>query len=241
MKLSVLMPTFNEEKFLEQIVNRVLVQKVDGIDSIELIIVDDKSTDRTKEIIKDLTQKHSTSIKAVFHETNMGKGAALQTAIEIMSGDICIVQDADLEYDPADYKQMIEPIIYGRADCVYGSRFMTTQSRRVLFFWHSIGNRFLTLLSNMVTNLNLTDMETCYKAFRVPLLKSIPLRSQRFGIEPELTAKIARRRFRIYEVGISYDGRTYDQGKKIGWKDGVQAIYVILKYWFINDSTIKAK
>ena len=236
MKLSVLMPSFNEEKWLEPIVNKVLRQTVTGIDATEIIIVDDGSTDRTKEIIQSLYSRYPGRIFPVYHEKNKGKGAALRSAIEQMTGDVCIIQDADLEYDPADYPLVLEPIVHGRADCVYGSRFVGTQSKRVLFFWHSVGNKFLTLLSNFFTNLNLTDMETCYKAFRYEILKSIPIRCDRFGFEPEITAKIAKRKCRIYEVGISYAGRTYEEGKKISWLDGLKAIYYIMKFWVINDS-----
>ncbi|VAX35395.1 Glycosyl transferase, family 2 [hydrothermal vent metagenome] len=230
MKLSVLMPIYNEKEFLEDIVKKVLRQQVVGIDEIELIMVDDCSCDGTIEVVKDLAQKYPQQIQAFYHEHNKGKGAALKTAIGKMTGDICIVQDADLEYDPADYPLVLEPIIQGRADCVYGSRFLGGRSKRVLFFWHSLGNKFLTLLSNMFTNLNLTDMETCYKAFRCDILKSLPIESSRFGFEPEVTSKIAKKKCRIYEVGISYQGRTYEEGKKITWKDGVQAIWTILKY-----------
>lgn len=235
MKLSVLMPTYNEEETLEMIVQKVLAQKVPGIDTLELVIVDDGSKDNTRTIIEKLCQQYVQIIK-VFHEENIGKGGAIISAIKHMTGDICVIQDADLEYDPTDYPLLLEPIITGRADSVYGSRFIGSQSKRVLFFWHSVGNKMLTLLSNMLTNLNLTDMETCYKAFDAKLLKTIPLRSQRFGIEPEITAKIARRQLRIYEVGISYNGRTYNEGKKITWKDGFQAIGVMLKYWWVDDS-----
>jgi len=241
MKLSVLMPVYNENEWLEEIVEKVLKQKVPEVKSLELIMVDDASTDGTTDLVRKIANKHKDAITAVYHEENAGKGAALQTAIKQMTGDICIIQDADLEYNPAEYPLILEPIISGRADVVYGSRFVGSQSKRVLYFWHFLGNKFLTLLSNMFTNLNLTDMETCYKAFRCELLKSIPLRSARFGIEPEMTAKIAKRKARIYEVGISYAGRTYDEGKKITWVDGVQAIYCIIKFWFLNDSKDKSE
>ncbi len=230
MKLSILMPIYNEKDFFEAIVCKVLKQQVEGIEEIELIMVDDCSTDGTIELVKKFSREYPKQIKAFYHDQNQGKGAAIQKAIEKMTGDICIIQDADLEYDPADYPRMLEPIIQGRADCVYGSRFVGSQSKRVLFFWHSIGNKFLTLLSNMFTNLNFTDMETCYKAFRCELLKSIPIESKRFGFEPEITSKIAKTHCRVYEVGISYQGRTYAEGKKITWKDGLQAIWTILKY-----------
>ena len=235
MKLSVLMPVYNEHQWIEQIIQKVLAQKISGIDGIELIVVDDASVDGTRDILKQLAVKYA-QIRLTLHEINQGKGAAIRTAVQKMTGDICIIQDADLEYDPSDYPLILEPIISGRADVVYGSRFVGSRSKRVLFFWHMIGNKFLTLLSNMCTNLNFTDMETCYKAFRCELLKSIPLRCERFGFEPEITAKIARRKCRIYEVGISYSGRTYAEGKKITWRDGLKAILTILKFWFVDDS-----
>ena len=239
MKLSVLMPVYNERQWIEKIVHNVLKQNVLGITSLELIIVDDGSTDGTREIIGTLSRKFSNQIIVVFHQKNSGKGAAIKTAIEKMSGDVCIIQDADLEYDPSEYALVLEPIISGRADCVYGSRFTGTQAKRVLFFWHYVGNRVVTLLSNLLTNLNFTDIETCYKAFRGEVIKSIPLRSRDFGFEPEITAKIARKKCRIYEVGISYSGRTYGEGKKIKWTDGLKAIFIILKYWFIDDTKEK--
>ena len=235
MKLSVLMAVYNEEDWLEKIVAKVLKQKVDGIHDLELIIVDDNSLDRTRAIIEDLSSKYPGKIVPVYHYVNSGKGAALRSAIDKMTGDICIIQDADLEYDPAEYPLMLEPIIHGRADCVYGSRFVGSQSKRVLFFWHYVGNKILTLMSNMFTNLNLTDMETCYKAFRCDILKTIPIQCNRFGFEPEITAKIAKRKCRIYEVGISYAGRTYEEGKKITWVDGVKAIFYIVKFWLSSD------
>jgi len=239
MKLSVLMPAYNEEEWIERIVIRVLTQEISGIDDLEIVIVNDASKDNTQTIIEELVQKYPGKITAVNHEKNQGKGAALRTAIEKMNGDICIIQDADLEYSPNDYELVLEPIIEGRADCVYGSRFVGMQSKRILFFWHFIGNKMITLLSNMLTNLNLSDIETCYKAFRCDLLKTIPIRSDRFGFEPEITAKLAKRKVRVYEVGISYRGRTYEEGKKITWVDGVKAILCILKFWMINDSVKK--
>jgi len=240
MKLSVLMPTYNEKEYISKIVDRVIEQNVEGVEGLEVIIVDDCSTDGTQEIVKNIAQQYPDKVFPVFHKENQGKGAALRTAIEKISGDICIVQDADLEYDPSDYNLVLEPIIEGRADCVYGSRFIKSRPTRVLFFWHYVGNCFLTLLSNMLTNMNLTDMETCYKAFRSELIKSIPIRSNRFGFEPEITAKVARRRARVYEVGINYNGRTYQEGKKITWVDGVKAIYTIIRFFIINDSVRKA-
>ena len=239
MKLSILIPVYNERQWIETVVGRALAQPVEGIDECEVVIVDDCSCDGTREIIEELARKDPARIAAFFHQKNMGKGAALQTAIEHMAGDICIVQDADLEYDPADYPLVLRPIIDGRADCVYGSRFTSTQEKRVLFFWHSVGNKMVTLLSNICTNLTLTDMEVGYKAFRAEVLKSIPIRSRDFGFEPEVTAKIARKRCRIYEVGIRYSGRTYQEGKKITWIDGVRAVGVILKYWIIDDTRKK--
>jgi len=236
MKLSVLMPVFNEAEWLGKIVNKVIRQKIDGIDAMEIVLVDDGSTDRTREEIKKLHAQYGEMILPIYRDKNVGKGAALKAAVEQMTGDICIIQDADLEYDPKEYPLMLEPIIAGYADCVYGSRFVGSRPKRVLFFWHYAGNSFLTLLSNMLSNLNLTDMETCYKAFRCEVLKSIPIRSKRFGFEPEITAKIAKRKLRIYEVGISYQGRTYQEGKKITWIDGLKAIFSILRFNIFNDS-----
>ena len=240
MKLSVLMPVYNEKMWLEKIVEKVMQQKVSGIHSLELIIVDDASQDGTTEIIHALKKKYPSQIQTVFHQENSGKGAAINTAIRHMTGDVCIIQDADLEYDPAEYGLILEPIIAGRADCVYGSRFVGTQAKRVLFFWHYIGNRVITLLSNLTTNLNFTDIETCYKAFRAGIIKTIPIRCKDFGLEPEITAKIAKRKCRIFEVGISYSGRTYEEGKKIKWVDGFRAIYIILKFWIWDDSVKNA-
>jgi len=236
MKLSVLMPVYNEKFWIEKIVTKVLSQPVTGVAQKEIVIVDDGSTDGTKAILARLAQQFPEDIVAVYQERNQGKGAALRTAIERMTGDICVVQDADLEYDPAEYNLLLEPIISGRADCVYGSRFIGTQAKRVLFFWHYVGNRILTMFCDALANVNLSDMETCYKAFRADLLKSIPLRCSRFGFEPEVTIKVAQRRARIYEVGISYNGRTYAEGKKITWWDGVKAFLVILRFSLINDS-----
>lgn len=236
MKLSVLMPVYNEEKWIRAIVIKVLQQEVPGITQKEVVVVDDCSKDRTAELIKQLAAEFPQQITPVFHEKNQGKGAALRTAIAKASGDFSMVQDADLEYDPENYPVVLEPLVAGRADCVYGSRFTGTQAKRVLFFWHYMGNRFLTLLSNAFTNLNLTDMETGCKAFRTEILQSIPIRSCCFGFEPEITAKIAKRRCRIFEVGISYNGRTYEEGKKITWVDGFKAIYTILRFWIKDDS-----
>jgi glycosyltransferase involved in cell wall biosynthesis len=235
-RLSILVSVYNEEQWIAHILAKVLSQNVPGVTSREIIVIDDCSSDKTGEVLRSFAQDYPGEINVITHSKNLGKGAALRTAISAMTGDLCVIQDADLEYDPADYPRLLEPILEGRADVVYGSRFQGSESKRVLFFWHSVGNKFLTLLSNMCTNLNLTDMETCYKAFRSELIKSIPIRSDRFGFEPEITAKIARRQARIFEVGISYNGRTYQEGKKIGWKDGVQAIWVILKFWLVDDS-----
>ena len=238
MKLSVLMPVYNERNTLAEIVSRVLKQKVNGIDALEIVIVDDASTDGSTEILEQLAGTYS-QIKPLFQKKNQGKGAAIRSAIEAASGDIAIIQDADLEYQPNDFQAVLNPILQGNADVVYGSRFMIKEKRQVLYFKHALGNRFLTFLSNWFTDLNLTDMETCYKAFRLHILKTIPLRSNRFGIEPEITAKIAKRKLRLYEVPISYRGRTYAEGKKIKWKDGIVAIYVIFKYWLVNDTVEK--
>ena len=224
MNLTVVIPAYNEIATIEEIVGRV--SAVDLVH--EIIVVDDGSTDGTREKLVELDSPPK--IRTIFHEQNRGKGAALSTGFRAATGDIIIIQDADLEYDPAQYPRLITPIAEGRADVVYGSRFAIGETRRVLLFWHSIGNRFLTLLSNMMTDLNLTDMETCYKAFRRDVIEDITIEEPRFGVEPELTAKFAKKRLRIYEVGISYDGRTYDEGKKIGWRDGVSAIRCILKY-----------
>jgi len=235
MKLSILIPVYNERRTLKEIVQRVLSQEVKGIGDKELIIVDDCSHDGSQDIIRQLSQEHPEHVHPILLEENQGKGNAIRLAIQAASGDIAIIQDADLEYDPADYDILLKPIINGQADVVYGSRFAEREQRRVLYFRHTLANRFLTFLSNWFTNLNLTDMETCYKAFRLEVAKTIPIRSKRFGIEPELTAKFAKRKLRIFEVPISYHGRTYAEGKKITWRDGVQALITILKYWLIDD------
>ncbi len=228
MKLSVIVPVYNEKNTLREIITRIKESPVDK----EIIIVDDYSTDGTRELLND--ELGGMVDKVLFHDRNRGKGAALRTGIKEATGDCVIIQDADMEYDPGEYEILLDPIIRGKADVVYGSRFAGTGPHRVLYFWHSLGNRFLTLLSNMFTDLNLTDMETCYKVFRREIIQSIDIQENRFGFEPEVTAKIARKGLRIYEVGISYYGRTYEEGKKIGWKDGVRAIYVILKYGFFG-------
>jgi len=224
MKLSVIIPCFNEEKTIGNILNAV---KNSGIQDQEIIVVDDNSIDGTKEILRSLKDSQ---IKVFFHSSNKGKGAALRTGFKEATGDICIVQDADLEYNPKEFSLMIEPIIQNKADVVFGSRFQSGRPHRVVYFWHRVGNGFLTLLSNIFTDLNLSDMETCYKAFRTEIIKSIEIEENRFGFEPEITAKISKLKLRIYEIGISYYGRTYDEGKKIGWKDGIRAIYCIIKY-----------
>src|SRR5262245_51603749 len=226
MKLSIVIPCYNEIHTIETIVQKVLQAEV-PLDR-ELIIVDDCSTDQTRAYLE--TLKDHEDIKIVLHEVNRGKGAALRTGFQHARGDVIIIQDADLEYDPDEYSKLLRPILEGKADVVYGSRFVGGESHRVLYFWHSLGNKFLTFMSNMFTNLNLTDMEVCYKVFKRNVLEKITLEEDRFGFEPEFTAKIARLNCVIYEVGISYYGRTYEEGKKINWKDGVRAIYVILKY-----------
>ncbi|MDA1091664.1 MAG: glycosyltransferase family 2 protein [Acidobacteria bacterium] len=225
MKLSVVIPCFNEVDTILQVVESVT--RAPGPDK-DIIVVDDGSTDGTRELLQ--TRVDGTLARVIYLPTNHGKGAAVKAGFAAASGDIVIVQDADLEYDPNDYPSMVEPIEDGLADVVFGSRFMGGQPHRVLYFWHSVGNRLLTLISNMFTNLNLTDMETGYKAFRREVIQSIDIRERRFGFEPEITAKVARGRFRVYEVGISYRGRTYEEGKKIGWKDGVWAMWCIVRY-----------
>ena len=224
MILSVIIPCFNEVKTLNELLAAV---KDCGVEDLEIIIVDDCSTDGTRELLKNLNDD---TIKVLYHDFNKGKGAALRTGFKSATGDICIVQDADLEYDPKEFPLLLDPIIKNKADVVFGSRFQSGRPHRVVYFWHRIGNGVLTLLSNFFTDLNLSDMETCYKAFRTEVIKSIDIKENRFGFEPEITAKISKMDLRIYEVGISYYGRTYDEGKKIGWKDGVRAIYCILKY-----------
>jgi glycosyltransferase involved in cell wall biosynthesis len=226
MKLSVVIPVYNEIATIEEILNRVKSVSLEK----EIIVVEDASTDGTREWLQKLDDP---DIKVFFHDKNRGKGAALRTGFEEVAGEIVIVQDADLEYDPREYDRLIEPIIDGRADVVYGSRF-TGGPQRVLFFWHYVGNKFLTLLSNMLTNLNLSDMETCYKIFRAELLEKITITSDRFGFEPEITAKFARLHCRIYEVPISYSGRNYEEGKKITWKDGLAAFFHIVRFRFFD-------
>jgi glycosyltransferase involved in cell wall biosynthesis len=227
MKLSVVIPVYNEKNTILE-----LLERVQGVDlPKEIIVVDDYSTDGTREILQGLPV--SEDLKIILQPRNQGKGAALRTGFGVVTGDIVVIQDADLEYDPAEYLNLIQPILANKADVVFGSRFLGGP-HRVLLFWHSVGNRILTTLSNMITDLNLTDMETCYKVFRAEILKKIAFCENRFGFEPEFTAKVGKSRYRIYEVPISYSGRDYSEGKKIGWKDGVAAIYFILKYGIFN-------
>jgi glycosyltransferase involved in cell wall biosynthesis len=225
MKISIVIPCYNEKDTIEAI---VLAVRASPVHEKEIIVVDDGSSDGTIAVLK---EKIAVLVdKIIFHECNRGKGAALRSGFQVASGDIVLVQDADLEYDPQEYPLLLDPIQSGKADVVYGSRFMGSRAHRVVYFWHMVGNRFLTLLSNMLTNLNLTDMETCYKAFRREVLATIVIEEDRFGFEPEITAKVAKNGCKVFEVGISYNGRTYEEGKKIGWRDGVRAVYAMVKY-----------
>ncbi len=230
MKLSILIPCYNEEKTIKDILTKVIKNVNEGD---EIIIIDDFSTDNTRKILESEVDK--SRYKIIYNTKNYGKGYSIRQGIKSATGEIILIQDADLEYDPADYNKLINPIKNGVADVVYGSRFTASDETRVLFFWHMLGNKFLTLLSNIVTNLNLTDMEVCYKAFKSDVLKDIKLEEDRFGFEPEITIKIAKKKLRIYETGIKYFGRTYEDGKKITWRDGFRAIYCILKYGFFKN------
>src|SRR6202140_4107622 len=234
MLLSILIPVYNERTVVERSLSLVLAAPLPENMERELVVVDACSTDGTRAILEMLAD-HDPRLRLLRHEVNQGKGAAVRTAIQNARGDFCLVQDADLEYDPSEYPRLLRPLLDGRADAVFGSRYPVSEQTRVLPFWHSMINKFLTLLSNMFCNLNLTDMETGYKIFRTDLLKSIPIRCNRFGFEPEITMKCAKRQLRIYEVPISYHGRTYEEGKKIGWKDGLKALVVILRFWLIDD------
>lgn len=230
--LSVVVPCYNEERTIGTLVDLVLQSPVVA----EVIVVDDGSSDGSQGSLATLTDPR---VKVIVHERNQGKGAALRTAFAHATAQFVVVQDADLEYDPAEYPLLLEPLLDDRADVVFGSRFLSGRPHRVLYFWHSMGNRFLTLLSNMFTDLNLTDMETCYKCFKREIIQSIDIEENRFGFEPEITAKLARKKLRIYEVGVSYSGRTYDEGKKINWKDGVRAVYCIIKYSNLGQELVK--
>lgn len=233
--VSILVPLYNEEEFVQTLLERVMAAPLMPGVSREIVVVDDASIDGSREIVERMVAQYPELIRLVSHEQNQGKGAAVRTAIAHARGDVSIIQDADLEYDPNEYPKLLKPLMDGKADAVFGSRFMISGERRVLYFWHSVANKILTGLCNSVADLNLTDMETCYKAVRTSLLQSIPLRSDRFGIEPELTIKLAKRRARIYETPISYHGRTYDEGKKIGIKDAFQAVWVIVRYGLTDD------
>lgn len=235
LKLSVVIPVYNERFLVRELIQRVLAVRVPGIRELEVVVVDDGSKDGTREILRELAAAHPEALRYIEHAKNGGKGAAIRTGIAATTGDLIVFQDADLEYDPRDYARLVRPFLEDGADVVYGSRYLMSERRRVLNHRHSMGNRFLTQLSNFFTDLDLTDMETCYKMFRAPLLKSIPIRSNDFAMEPEITAKIAKRECRVFEVPISYLGRTYREGKKIGWKDGFKALKAMTKFWLVDD------
>ncbi|HVR96501.1 MAG TPA: glycosyltransferase [Thermoanaerobaculia bacterium] len=235
LKLSVVIPVYNERFLVRELIERVLAVSISGIREIELVVVDDGSKDGTRDVLRELAAAHPGRLRYIEHEKNQGKGGAIRTGIAATTGDLIVFQDADLEYDPRDYARLVRPFIEDGADVVYGSRFLPSERRRVLNHRHALGNHFLTALSNWFTDLNLTDMETCYKMFRASLLKSIPIRSNDFAMEPEITAKVAKRECRVFEVPISYLGRTYREGKKIGWKDGFKALRAILRYWMVDD------
>jgi glycosyltransferase involved in cell wall biosynthesis len=235
MQLSVIMPVYNERSTLRTVVDRVLAVPL----QLELICVDDGSRDGSREILGELQTQYP-QLRIFLQPQNFGKGAALRRGIQEATGEFVIIQDADLEYDPGDYAALLDPLIQGKADVVYGSRFLGSGPHRVLYFWHSVGNRALTLLSNCLTNINLSDMETCYKVFRRDVIQSIPIEENRFGFEPEITVKVAKRHLRIYEVGISYWGRTYEEGKKIGWRDGFRALWCLVKY-SITEPAVSAR
>ena len=225
MKLSIIIPCYNEKRFISELISLV---KGAPVKEKEIILVDDGSNDGTTDLIKNSLEKEVDSV--VYHTKNMGKGAALKSGLKYVTGDLVIIQDADLEYDPREYPKLMAPILEGKADVVFGSRFLGEGPHRVHLFWHYVGNKFLTILSNMFTNLNLTDMETCYKLFKTEIIKQIDIKQKGFGVEPEITAKVAKTKCRVYEVGISYYGRSYSEGKKISWKDGLKAIFLILRY-----------
>ncbi|MBI5199055.1 MAG: glycosyltransferase family 2 protein [Nitrospirae bacterium] len=237
MKLSIVIPVYNEGKTIREILDKVRIADIGNIEK-EIVVVDDFSTDGSKEILRDEEKRgikaslESVQFKVFYHERNMGKGAAIRTALGYVTGDLVIIQDADLEYAPEDYKRLLKPVLKGKADVVYGSRF--TGERRNMFFWHWVGNRFLTLITNILYNTTLSDMETCYKLLRKEVIKGIRIRSNRFNFEPEITAKILKKNIKIYEVPISYTGREYDEGKKITWKDGFSALWTLVKYRFVN-------
>lgn len=226
--LSIVIPVYNELDTIGEILRLVEAAPVSGLRK-EIVLVDDRSTDGTRDFLRKEVETRA-GVRVLYHDRNRGKGAALRTGISHTTGDVVLIQDADLEYDPREYPKLLAPILDGRADVVYGSRFSGSEAKRVLFFWHSVGNRFLTTLSNVFTNINLTDMETCYKVFRGDVIRGMRIEEDRFGFEPEVTAKVAKLKCRIYEVGIGYSGRTYAEGKKIGWKDGIRAVWCILKY-----------